>query len=86
MHKLEILNQSLITAKRRIEVGELYYHYRTPNQFYRVLAIALDEATGKPCVVYQALYGEQLVWVRDLNVWCDKVEHEGQIIPRFIKQ
>lgn len=85
MHTFEILNQCITSAKQQVEVGALYYHYRTPTQHYRVLAIALDEATEQPCVVYQAMYGEKLIWVRTLDAWCDQVECQGEIFSRFIK-
>ncbi len=85
MHSLEHLNTLLIEAKQKIEVGALYSHYRTPHQSYRVLSLALDEATEAPCVVYQALYGDQLIWVRTVEAWCEYVSDNGQVIARFIK-
>lgn len=35
-----------------IKPSEIYYHYRTPSQYYKVLIIALSEANKKPMIVY----------------------------------
>jgi hypothetical protein len=68
-----------------IVAGELYYHYRTPNAYYKIIAIGLDEATEDPVVVYQAQYGKNLIWTRNVNNWCQSIEHNHTIVPRFIK-
>jgi hypothetical protein len=34
-------------------------------------------------VVYQALYGERGYWVRPAAMWCETVERDGYIGPRF---
>ena len=50
---------------------------------YRVLAVARHSETLEPMVVYQALYGEGGVWVRPASMWNERVEYEGQEVPRF---
>lgn len=82
-------NENLLLAKlkesnSKITIGQIYYHYRTPTNYYKVLYIGLDEATEKVVIIYQAQYGNQLVWVRDIAKWCDEVEYNGSTIPRFI--
>lgn len=34
-------------------------------------------------VVYQALYGEQGIWVRPAAMWNERVERDGYAGPRF---
>jgi hypothetical protein len=84
-----MLSQPLITkiqhSAANIEVGGIYHHYRNPNQLYRVIAIGLQEANEESCVVYESLYGDHIVWVRNVSVWLDTVEHQGQSVPRFQK-
>lgn len=71
-------------AKKLVEVGGMYVHYRSPDKPYKVLAVALLEASEEPCVVYQALHNS-VVWVRALDSWLSMVSHEGRMVPRFQK-
>lgn len=73
-------------AEQRVPIGAVYRHFRTPEHLYKVVLIAIDEKSEEPCVVYQALYGDKLFWVRALSVWCEVVEHEGNSVSRFIRQ
>lgn len=50
---------------------------------YRVLSVARHSETLAPMVVYQALYGEQGVWVRPAEMWLETVERDGKTFPRF---
>ena len=56
-------------------------HYK--GQLYRFLARALHSETQEPMVVYQAMYGEKLVWVRPQAMFDGTVEVDGKTIPRF---
>lgn len=73
-------------AEKRVSIGAIYRHFRTQEHLYKVVLIAIDEKTEEPSVVYQALYGDKLFWVRSLSVWCEMVEHEGNRVSRFIRQ
>lgn len=86
MHSFDDLIETVKQAEQQVRVGCVYAHYRNSEQCYKVLAIAVNEATEEPCVVYQALYGDGLLWVRNASVWCDPVEYEGKIMTRFICQ
>jgi len=79
----DVLFERLISCHDKVVVGGTYYHYRKPLDYYKVLAVALDEATEKIVVIYQAQYGKNLTWVRDIDKWCERVEHDGLSIPRF---
>ena len=59
----------------------LYRHFKG-NQ-YRVLYTAIHSETLEPMVVYQALYSEQKIWVRPLNMWDETIERDGKTFKRF---
>jgi hypothetical protein len=59
----------------------VYRHYK--GQRYRVLGTARHSETMEELVVYQALYGEQGLWVRPATMFCETVELEGEPIARF---
>lgn len=81
----EELLAKVTEAKKQVEEEALYFHYRNPSQHYKVLYVGLLEATEEPCVVYRALYGDQLVWARALSVWLDLVDTPQGKVPRFQK-
>ena len=64
-----------------IKIGGIYRHYK--NKEYKVLAVATHTETLEKMVVYQALYGEEAVWVRPLAMFMEMVEIGGKKIPRF---
>lgn len=81
----EELNKRLESLKEKVKIGDLYFHYKNPNNHYKILAIGFIEATEEPCVVYQALYGENLTWVRTEDEFLAEIEFEGKVLPRFTK-
>ena len=48
---------------REVKAGEYYRHFK--GGLYPVTGIAKHAGTERPVVVYQALYGEEELWVRD---------------------
>lgn len=58
-----------------------YEHYK--GMRYRVLSVARHSETLEEHVVYQALYGDQLVWVRPLKMFVETITKEGKTVPRF---
>lgn len=81
----EELSRLLRSAEGRVSVGDTCAHFKHPERGYRVLSLAIAEATGEVVVVYQALYGERLTFVRPLASWLDEVVFEGVSVPRFRK-
>ncbi|MBU0708721.1 DUF1653 domain-containing protein [Patescibacteria group bacterium] len=79
------LSREIEKAKKQIVIGGKYQHYKDESKHYRVIDIGLQVATRKACVVYQALYGKQLVWVRNLDDWLSVVEIKADAVPRFQK-
>jgi len=65
-----------------LETG-LYKHYK--GNMYKVYMTARHSETEEWMVVYKALYGEQGMWVRPYEMFVEKVEVDGIMIPRFQK-
>ena len=59
----------------------LYRHFK--GNLYRLLYVAKHSETLEEMVVYQALYGEQGIWVRPTAMWSEHVERDGYCGPRF---
>ena len=59
----------------------LYRHFK--GNLYRLLYVAKHSETLEDMVVYQALYGEQGIWVRPASMWNEHVERDGYSGPRF---
>lgn len=75
----------LAEAGKKVIVDSIYFHYKNPQNTYRVLHLALQEATDKVCVIYQAQYGSKLIFVRDLDSWLESVIIDDQTVSRFTK-
>ncbi|MDD2518675.1 MAG: DUF1653 domain-containing protein [Bacilli bacterium] len=61
--------------KRTVEIGKIYRHFKGKD--YQVLAIANDsEDHLRQVVVYQALYGDKLIWIRELEMFLSLVDKE----------
>lgn len=58
-----------------------YQHYK--GNHYEVVGVAKHSETEEELVVYRALYGEQGLWVRPLEMFMECVPHEGVCIKRF---
>ena len=61
-----------------------YQHCKTGN-FYRVIGVAKHSETHEDLVVYEALYDNPVakLWVRPLKMFTERVEINGQRLPRF---
>ena len=60
----------------------IYRHFK--GNRYRLLYVAKHSETLEPMVVYQALYGQQGIWVRPAAMWSERVEREDYSGPRFV--
>ena len=52
--------------------GDIYQHFK--GNKYQVTAIAVDAETQEKCVVYQALYGEFITYVRKYAAFVSEVD------------
>ena len=65
-----------------MELKQGFYRHFKGNR-YRLLYVAKHSETLEPMVVYQALYGEQGIWVRPASMWNEHVERPDYSGPRF---
>lgn len=55
-----------------IKVNGIYKHFK--GDLYLVVDIAIDSETERQMVVYRALYGDNLLYVRDLEMFLSEVD------------
>ena len=68
-----------IVEKRDVVIGGIYRHFK--GKMYKVLMIGYDSETNndenpRKLVIYQALYGDNKIWVRDYDDFLMEVNHE----------
>ncbi|MDP2176598.1 MAG: DUF1653 domain-containing protein [Bacteroidota bacterium] len=59
----------------------IYKHYK--GNFYQVLDIVTHSETMEVLVLYKQLYDKELLWVRPLSMFLEKIEIDGEFIERF---
>ena len=59
----------------------IYEHYK--GNKYEVYMTAQHSETEEWMVVYKALYGDEGMWVRPYEMFIEKVEIDGVMVPRF---
>jgi len=59
----------------------IYQHYK--GKEYKVIGIARHTETAEELVVYQALYDDFALWVRQISMFNELVLVNGKQIPRF---
>lgn len=79
----EELHRLLEDARQQVMIGGHYAHYRHPDQYYTILHVALLEDSQEPCIVYQAGFASQTIWVRPLADFLATVITNGKPTPRF---
>lgn len=58
-----------------------YRHFK--GKEYEVLGVARHSETEEELVVYRALYGDFVLWVRPVSMWNETVERDGKTFRRF---
>ena len=61
--------------------GQYYRHFK--GKVYRVLHIAKHSETLEEMVVYQAMYGEDGIWVRSKSMFEEVIERDRKTFRRF---
>ncbi|MFA4890461.1 MAG: DUF1653 domain-containing protein [Candidatus Paceibacterota bacterium] len=64
----------------KIKIGK-YEHYK--GKQYEVVGVARHSETLEYLVVYKALYGNNNLWVRPLEMFLEEVKIDDKLIPRF---
>lgn len=69
----------MVRNMREIIIGKKYKHFK--DKLYKVLDIVYDSESNnddelRKVVIYQALYGEELKWARDYDMFNSEVDHE----------
>ncbi len=73
-------NAPLNPLQYKLKPG-IYQHYK--GQLYRVIGIARHTETLEESVIYQALYGDYDYWIRPAAMFCETINIDGVITPRF---
>lgn len=66
--------------KKDMKLG-IYQHYK--GNKYEVLSTAIHSETLEKMVVYKALYGDNQIWVRPLEMFLETIEKDGEKVERF---
>ena len=60
-----------------------YRHFK--GEAYEVIGTARHSETEEEYVVYRALYGNGALWVRPRAMWDERIERDGYVGPRFVR-
>ena len=59
---------------REIKINGIYKHFK--GNYYIVTDIATDSETNEKYVVYRALYDDNNLWIRKLDMFLSEVDHD----------
>jgi len=61
---------------RKIELNRIYRHFK--GNYYYVKEIAISSETLEEYVVYQALYGDNKVYIRSLEMFLEAIDEKRE--------
>lgn len=70
----------MMMDKQTLPAGR-YQHYKGGQ--YQVMGLVRHSETEEELVLYKALYGEQGLWVRPLQMFLEAIVVDGEKVPRF---
>ncbi|MDO4462143.1 MAG: YqiA/YcfP family alpha/beta fold hydrolase [Bacteroidia bacterium] len=76
-----LIEKMLMTYERREE--RYFQHFK--GGMYKFVSTAFDSETEERVVVYQALYGDNAIWVRREKMFFEMVERDGKRFSRFVE-
>ena len=59
---------------RKIKINGIYKHFK--GNYYIVIDIATDSENNEKYVVYRALYDDNNLWIRKLDMFLSEVDHD----------
>lgn len=62
-------------------IGGVYEHYK--GNKYKVIGVGRHSETLEKLIIYQALYGNNELWVRPYDMFCEKIVKDGKEFHRF---
>jgi hypothetical protein len=80
--ELEIL---LDDAKKAVEIGAKYYHYKDTTKFYTVTGLSIWEPTDEVIVKYAMDAHPEIEFVRPLTAWLETLTWDSRQVCRFTK-
>lgn len=72
INKME--NTTKIKPSRHFYPNKMYRHFK--GNYYKTLGLAENSETGEMMVVYQAMYGDNKLYVRPYDMWMSEVDHQ----------
>ena len=79
------LTRLIADAAKSVPIGATYWHYKNRDLHYRVADLVIIEATDTVGVIYEALYGNRIKFLRPIDDFLATVGHNGKQIARFTK-
>ncbi len=75
------MSEIKLSKKAKSVKPGIYEHYKKKR--YEVLGVVVHSETLEELVLYKALYGRKLTWVRPLNMFLENVDINNEVRPRF---
>lgn len=64
-----------------VKAGATYKHFK--GHEYEVVSLGIHTETNERFVCYRSKGNNELVWIRPITMFFEKIEVEGAIVPRF---